>query len=235
MSNVTTSLGQAYREMRASGKTFAVIVFIAVVEALIHLWTITHNIPLLAGGVDTELRPFGFVAAITGEVFSLGMLLFAFRLSGGQRIVALLSHAVMFLILLANTAINYNDVRGAPMTSEWIVIYKTWGAPTLMFLIAGTGCWLLAHQDPAARLRDAEMRVEQLRLDAEIAAVRATEAEMQSALDEPANEQVIRAGAQALVARSTRALAGQFGGDGHGTRSLNVEVPIQPQASPRPN
>ncbi|MCX7841233.1 MAG: hypothetical protein N2559_17480 [Anaerolineae bacterium] len=77
-----SSLRQSYEEMQAERKTAWVVLFVAVVEILIHIWTATHNIPLLSGGIDAELRPIGILAAITGEVFSVGMLIFAWILSG---------------------------------------------------------------------------------------------------------------------------------------------------------
>lgn len=183
-------LKKAYEQGRQQSRGLFVVVFVAIIEIGIHLFTFSHNFPLLTSGTEQEFKIFGAIAAVTGEVFSLGMLFAAWRLAGEQRIVGLISHLVMLGILLTNSVINYSMVKGITVTG-WGETYATYGAPTILFVVAALGAYLLIHTDPNAKIRNATLEVENTRLAVELASIRAAQHALLDALGLEENERVV--------------------------------------------
>lgn len=207
MNNVS-KVGQELHRMKSQPRFTAVIVFGALVELLVVVWTAIHNIPLLTSGVDMEFKWLAILPAVLGEVFVIGTFALVWFLRGWQRRVALTGNIVMVLVLLANS-----DVRFAQLTDQTITqnpyfqIYATFVAPVLIFILALAGVWSLTHLDPEARKRDVQNEIEETELEIELATARARRRHLEEQVNNPEHDETLAGAAQTDVRETVRAAA----------------------------
>lgn len=232
-------LSRQIEKLEASRRVFTIVFFVGIVELFVHLWTLIHNVPFLARSTPGDAMLFAFIAASAGEVFSIGTLLLAFFVAGNQRIAALLSHFTMFALLLFNTAVADAISRGASIPL-WMQYYADFLAPVAIFAIAGIGCVLLAHFDPLAQLRDAQLHIDSVRTETEAAMTHAIAAAIkQTATESSEASSVLSDAASQLVRNAASSVAGRLGGQFRrpatvaatsNTGSVTHHAPVQPIA-----
>lgn len=202
---LTKTPGQLLKEAKARYRGNEIFAFIVLVEVFIHLWTLSHNIPLLVMGLSGMLLIIGGIAAATGEVFSFGSLMCARSTAGEQRMWSLISHVVMLAVLILNSVVWGNT---SSLDAVW-TFYRTFAAPALIMIVAAVGAYMIYSTDPNAKIRDAELKLANVALDARVSSINAMAIQMQTEIDDPVNQQAILGGARQLAARAAQDVAGQ--------------------------
>jgi hypothetical protein len=202
---LTKTPGQMLKEAKSRYQGNGIFLFIVAVEVFIHLWTLSHNIPLLISGLSGLLLVIGGLAAATGEVFSFGSLVCARNTAGEQRMWALIGHIVMLAVLILNSVIWTN---AGTLTAEWN-FYRAFIAPAMIMIIAAVGAYQIYATDPNAKIRDSELKLANVALAARVASIEAMANQLATEIDDQANQQQILDGARTLAGRAVRDVTGQ--------------------------